>query len=84
MISYLYVTDAPWFARTDASGHVRFDDLPAGAYDVRVWHPRLPPSRPDLVQEGVALGADERRQVPFGLNLLPDLRFQFDREHTRY
>jgi plastocyanin len=84
MISYLYVTDAPWFARTDASGHVRFDDLPAGAYDVRVWHPRLPPSRPDLVQEGVVLGADERRQVPFGLNLLPDLRFQFDREHTRY
>lgn len=84
MISYLYVTDAPWFARTDATGHVHFADLPAGAYDVRVWHPRLPPSRPDLVQEGVALGADERRQVSFALNLLPDLRFQFDREHTRY
>lgn len=84
MISYLYVTDAPWFARTDATGRVQFSDLPAGAYDVRVWHPRLPPARPDLVQEGVVLGADERQQVPFALNLLPDLRFQFDREHTRY
>jgi plastocyanin len=84
MISYLYVTDASWFARTDASGRVQFGDLPAGAYDVRVWHPRLPPARPDLVQEGVVLGADERRQVPFALTLLPDLRFQFDREHTRY
>lgn len=84
MISYLYVTDAPWFARTDATGRVQFADLPAGAYDVRVWHPRLPPARPDLVQEGVVLGADERRQLPFALNLLPDLRFQFDREHTHY
>jgi plastocyanin len=84
MISYLYVTDAPWFARTDGTGRAAFADLPAGAYDVRVWHPRLPPARPDLVQEGVVLGADERRQVPFALNLLPDLRFQFDREHTRY
>lgn len=84
MISYLYVTDAPWFARTDASGRARFDTLPAGAYDVRVWHPRLPPAKPDLVQEGVVLGPDERRDVPFAVNLLPDLRFQFDREHTRY
>ncbi|NUS39301.1 MAG: hypothetical protein HOQ02_09805 [Lysobacter sp.] len=84
MISYLYVSEAPWAAKTDATGRVVFDDLPAGDYDVRVWHPRLPPARPDLVQEGVALAADARRQLPFSLNLLPDLRFQFDREHTRY
>lgn len=84
MISYLYVSDAPWIARTDASGRVQFADLPAGAYDVRVWHPRLPPARPDLVESDVVLGAAEQRQVPFALNLLPDLRFQFDREHTRY
>ncbi|MGN6512029.1 MAG: carboxypeptidase regulatory-like domain-containing protein [Lysobacteraceae bacterium] len=84
MISYLYVTDAPWAAKTDASGQVRFDGLPAGAYEVRVWHPRLPPARPDLVQAGVVLGGDERRQLPFQVALRPDPRFQFDREHTRY
>ena len=84
MISYLYVTDAPWVARTDASGRVQFAALPAGAYDVRVWHPRLPPARPDLVQEGVVLATDQHGEASFALNLLPDLRFQFDREHTRY
>ncbi|WP_133500894.1 carboxypeptidase regulatory-like domain-containing protein [Cognatilysobacter terrigena] len=84
MIAYLYVTDAPWTARTDATGHVVFDGLPAGAYDVRVWHPRLPPAKPDLVQANVALAADDRRRAPFTVTLLPDLRFQFDRERTRY
>ncbi|WP_407908413.1 carboxypeptidase regulatory-like domain-containing protein [Lysobacter claricitrinus] len=84
MIAYLYVTDAPWTARTGANGHVVFADLPAGAYDVRVWHPRLPPAKPDLVQDGVVLGATDSRRVPFSLTLLPDLRYQFDRERTRY
>lgn len=84
MISYLYVSDAPWAQHTDAKGHVVFDGLPAGAYTVRVWHPRLPPSKPDLVQDGVTLAAADARRVPFSLALRPDPRLQFDREHTRY
>jgi plastocyanin len=84
MINYLYISDAPWAARTDARGVVAFDGLPAGAYDVRVWQPRLPPKRPDLVQSGLSLRADERRHLTFTLSLLPDSRLQFDREHTRY
>lgn len=84
MINYLYVSDAPWVAHTGPSGAVVFEDLPAGAFDVRVWHPRLPPKRPDLVQSGLALRADERRSLDFSLSLLPDSRRQFDREHTRY
>ncbi|WP_133480233.1 carboxypeptidase regulatory-like domain-containing protein [Cognatilysobacter segetis] len=84
MISYLYVTDAPWTARSDATGHVVFRDLPAGAYIVRVWHPRLPPAKPDLVQDDVVLSANDRRRQPFALALRPDPRFQFDRERTRY
>lgn len=84
MINYLYISDAPWIARTDARGVALFLDLPAGAYDVRVWQPRLPPKRPDLVQSGLSLRADERRSLDFSLSLLPDSRLQFDREHTRY
>jgi plastocyanin len=84
MINYLYVSDAPWVSRTDTRGLVVFRDLPAGAFDVRVWHPRLPPKRPDLVQSGLSLRADERRSLSFSLSLLPDSRRQFDREHTRY
>jgi plastocyanin len=84
MINYLYISDAPWAARTDARGVVVVRDLPSGAFDVRVWQPRLPPKRPDLVQSGVTLRADERRSLGFTLSLLPDSRLQFDREHTRY
>ena len=84
MINYLYISDAPWAARTDARGVITLKDLPAGAFDVRVWQPRLPPRRPDLVESGVSLRAQEHRSLDFSLTLLPDSRLQFDREHTRY
>ncbi|KGQ20313.1 hypothetical protein LF41_849 [Lysobacter dokdonensis DS-58] len=84
MISYLYVTDAPYAARTDASGRVSFEDLPAGAFDVRVWQPRLPPGRPDLRRQEIVLGAEDIRTLAFPLTLRPDPRRQFDREHTHY
>lgn len=84
MISYLYVTDAPFAARTDARGRVAFDALPAGTYDVRVWQPRLPPGRPDLRQKPVTIAGGEAQSLAFPLTLRPDPRRQFDREHTHY
>ncbi|MEJ0020020.1 MAG: hypothetical protein WDN25_26430 [Acetobacteraceae bacterium] len=44
MIAYVYVTTAPWAVVTDAAGHARFADLPAGNFIATVWHPRLRPS----------------------------------------
>lgn len=41
MIGYIYVTDAPFFGKTDAHGRWQLDALPAGTYRVRVWSPRL-------------------------------------------
>jgi len=84
MISYLYVTESPRAARTDARGRVSFDGLPAGRYDVRVWQPRLPPGRPDLREQAIELGATDTRALKFPLTLRPDPRRQFDREHTHY
>lgn len=40
MLGYIYVTDDPWFAVSDAQGRVRFDQLPAGHYQVSLWHPQ--------------------------------------------
>lgn len=40
MITYLYVTDAPYAVSTGADGHVQFDDIPEGPWTVRLWHPR--------------------------------------------
>ena len=82
MAAYLYVTDAPWFAKSDASGQVRFDKLAAGAYEVRVWHPRLRPGREEPSQRA-SLAGDGAGRLIFRLALLPDPRRQ-DREHAHY
>ncbi|UHQ19107.1 carboxypeptidase regulatory-like domain-containing protein [Lysobacter sp. KIS68-7] len=84
MISYLYITDAPYYARTDARGRVSFDALPPGRYDVRVWQPRLPPGRPDLRERALVIAAGESKTLAFPITLRPDPRQQFDREHTHY
>lgn len=39
MRGYIYVTDTPWFGKTDANGKLTLDDLPAGLVDVQLWHP---------------------------------------------
>jgi plastocyanin len=84
MIAYLYVSGAPWIAHSGTDGVVKFDDLPAGAYTVRVWQPRLKPSQPDLAQSVTVVGTGSAQMLKFDLSLLPDPRLQFDREHTSY
>jgi plastocyanin len=39
MLGYIYVTDDPWFAVSDAKGQITFD-LPAGHYNITLWHPQ--------------------------------------------
>jgi len=46
MVGYIYVTDDPWFAVSDAQGKVRFDNLPAGDYRATLWHSALPDMQP--------------------------------------
>jgi plastocyanin len=41
MLGYIYVTDDPWFAVSDAAGKLQIDDLPAGRYQVTLWHPQM-------------------------------------------
>ncbi|HEX5282422.1 MAG TPA: hypothetical protein VFW28_20260 [Micropepsaceae bacterium] len=43
MIAYVVVTDSPWTAVAGADGRAEIADVPAGNYDVQVWHPQLPP-----------------------------------------
>lgn len=82
MISYIYVTDAPRFAQTVGSGLATFEDVPAGDYEVRVWHPRLRPGKPQP-RQAVSTG-DGATAVAVRLNLLPDPRQRVDREHVHY
>ena len=41
MIGYVYVSESPWFAKTGKQGTALLQNLPAGRYTVRAWHPRL-------------------------------------------
>jgi plastocyanin len=41
MIGYVYVTDSPYFGRSDQSGHWSLRDLTPGAYRLTAWHPRM-------------------------------------------
>jgi plastocyanin len=41
MVGYIYVSESPYFGKTDASGRVRLDNLPPQSYVVRVWHPQM-------------------------------------------
>ena len=39
MLGFILVVATPYFARTDAGATARLRDLPAGAYELRAWHP---------------------------------------------
>jgi plastocyanin len=46
MVGYIYVTPAPYFGTTDASGTLMLKDLPKDEYQIVVWSPYIadPPS----------------------------------------
>lgn len=39
MTAWIYVAPTPYVTTTDAQGHYKLTDLPAGQYRVEVWHP---------------------------------------------
>jgi plastocyanin len=50
MVGYIYVTDAPFFGKTDASGTLHLQNLPAGDYRVTVWNPLIADPPPTLTR----------------------------------
>jgi plastocyanin len=41
MVGYIYVADTPYFGKTDATGTVRMESLPRGAYRIVLWSPSI-------------------------------------------
>lgn len=39
MLAYIYISEAPIFAKTNVDGIAQFDDLPDGEYTIEAWHP---------------------------------------------
>ena len=46
MIAWVVVVDTPLFARSAASGQARIEGVPAGSYQLRVWHSSMPAAAP--------------------------------------
>ena len=80
MIGYIYVTDSPFFGRTDATGRVLLRGLPAGGYSLTVWHPGIHEPGGKALHAHVTLSAAAPAQQLFTLTrpLLPDMNAMGD------
>lgn len=67
MEAHVLVVDTPWFAKTGADGVAWIERVPAGAYRLRLWHPR---QKTVAVDSGVDLGG-ETRKLDLTLDVTP-------------
>lgn len=63
MVAWVVVVDTPYYARGDAAGHVRVDGVPAGTYEMRVWHRSLAENAPPMAMPLVVGAADIDQRV---------------------
>ncbi len=79
MVGYIYVTDAPFFGKTDAAGTLRLPGLAAGEYRVTVWSPFIADPAASLTRT-VRVAAEEptadRVQLVDALRARPEPRPQ--------
>jgi plastocyanin len=73
MVGYIYVSETPFFATTGAAGAAILEDLPAGEYLVRVWHPGMEQAEESTVKR-MNLSADDVANVEWQLGVKPALR----------
>jgi len=55
MSAYVFVADTPYYGVTDAGGKTRLSALPAGDYEVEVWHAQLR-GKPEKLRQTVSVG----------------------------
>ena len=72
MRAYVLALDTPYFAKTDASGHLTLDHLPDGNYKIEAWHPNMGSIKPPLTQT-VAVNA-QTGTLKFQFDFIPTVR----------
>jgi plastocyanin len=73
MVGYIYVSESPFFAKTEAAGTAAIDDLPPGDYTVRVWHPGMEHGEETTARQ-VTLNAAAPTNLEWNLSLKPLFR----------
>jgi len=77
MVGYIYVTESPYFGKTDGSGQLVFKGLAAGDYRIGIWSPFIKDSPASLEQTVHAEGsgvAAARLQLTQALRTQPQPR----------
>jgi plastocyanin len=73
MLAYIYVVPTPYFAKTVADGQAHLEGLAPGAWEARVWHPRMK-GEPEKTTKLLTLAAGEPVQVAFVVSLKTEWR----------
>ena len=82
MVGYIYVLPTPYFAKTGSDGKARLTEVPAGAYEVKVWHPRIRGSSEPLSRP-IAVGATGTDPGGFVLSLKREWKLPRRYENTQ-
>ncbi len=67
MVGFIHVVDTPWALESDDAGRVDWSSVPAGNYELRIWHERLR-ERGQTLTFDIEL-ADDRAEETYELNL---------------
>jgi plastocyanin len=73
MLAYVYVSETPYFTKTEAAGTAAIEDLPPGEYTVRVWHPSMEHGEETTVRR-ITVGAEAPVKLEWDLGLKPAFR----------
>ena len=73
MVGYIYVTEAPYFGKTEAGGRLQLKGLPAGDYRMGVWSPFIVDAPATLIR---TVHADGGQPVTMRVQLTLALRAQ--------
>jgi plastocyanin len=73
MIGYIYVSETPFFTKTESHGAASIDDLPPGDYSVRIWHPSMEKAEESTLRR-VTLTGESPARLEWQLDLKPGLR----------
>jgi plastocyanin len=82
MIAYIVVVPTPHFGRSDEAGVVRLREVPAGTYEVRVYHPN---QRAQAANQPAALEAQSAARMAFVVDTSArKLRYKPPLDRLRY
>jgi hypothetical protein len=75
MVGYVYVSETPYFAKTDKDGTALLKDLPAGDYNVRVWQPSMRESE-EATTRRVSIGQGGPKDAEWRILLRPAFKIR--------